>query len=200
MAKKRLVGILGGAFDPIHEGHLQLAHHALNALHLDEVRFIPCHIPVHKAVTQAKPWQRAAMVALAIVNQPQFILDTREIDRDTPSYTIMTLQSLAAELSSDVELFWLVGEDAFAKFDSWYQWQDIPRYCNLVVLSRQHEFVAGKKDDIEKAFDMHQHKVIYLTMPYHAAASNAIRKDWQLHHVNLPQAVLNYIKENGLYQ
>src|SRR3989338_6760346 len=137
LPNKKRMGILGGAFDPIHRGHIQLAQHCLREYSLDQIRFVPSKRPILKQACVAKPWQRAAMIALAIVNDDKFYLDTRELLREQASYALLTLQSLRQEFPQD-DFFWILGEDAFADFNQWYQWQQIASLCNLLVASRQH--------------------------------------------------------------
>src|SRR5262245_42715643 len=113
MAGLRL-GILGGAFDPPHLGHLILAECALSQFKLDEVRFMPAGDPwrkSHREVTAAK--HRLAMVRLAVEGNQAFVVDEREVKRSGATYTVDTLKELEAELSADSELYFVMGEDAF---------------------------------------------------------------------------------------
>ena len=100
----QLIGLLGGTFNPIHFGHLRMAQELADALNFSEVRFIPSANPPHKNQPSVSAQHRAAMVQLAIVDNPLFKLDTRELDRDGASYTIDTLISLREELGENVSI------------------------------------------------------------------------------------------------
>ena len=197
MKKNKRIGILGGTFDPIHRGHLEVAAIFLEQLSLDEVRFIPCQQTLLKNQAIAKPWQRAAMVALAIVNYPHYRLDTRELKRVEPSYSLLTLQSLHHEFP-DSELFWLMGDDVYANVNKWYRWKEMANYCDLVVISRHEDYLQDP--EIENHFIMNHRRVIHLTMPKVAAASSAVRAELKNHLDDLPEAVQEYVLENHLYQ
>lgn len=128
------IGVLGGSFDPIHAGHLQLARDAFAAFSLREVRFIPAAAPWQKG-TLTDAAHRAHMVELAIGEEPRFALDMREIERGGTSYTIDTLRELRAALPA-ARLFLIVGADQFEHFDTWRSWQEIPRLATIAVARR----------------------------------------------------------------
>jgi nicotinate-nucleotide adenylyltransferase len=132
----RLVGILGGTFNPIHFGHLRMAQELADTLNLDEVRFIPSANPPHKIAPEVSAQQRAEMVQLAINDNPTFVLDKREIGRPGASYTIDTLISLQAELGNDASLCLMMGGDAFVKLDTWHRWQELLNYCHIIMVQR----------------------------------------------------------------
>ena len=136
-----MIGIMGGTFDPIHFGHLRMAQELLEALNLNEVRFIPAATPPLKNQPIASASDRAAMVRLAIAGNPQFNLDERELIRSGTSYTIDTLLSLrheleGQELGADVPLCLLMGSDAFIGLPNWLRWQEFLNYCHIVVAHR----------------------------------------------------------------
>ena len=128
------IGLLGGSFDPIHYGHLQLARDALKHLPLAEVRFLPAAQPWQKSpITAAE--HRAQMVQLAIADHPRFTLDMREIERGGVTYTIDTLHALRLALP-DHPLVLIMGSDQFARFDTWRDWQQIPELARIAVAQR----------------------------------------------------------------
>ena len=129
------IGILGGTFDPIHIGHLRPAIEARGALGLAEVRLLPNHIPPHRANPLCSSEQRLAMVRLAAADNPGFVVDERELRRDTPSWTIDTLVELRSELP-DTPLCFLMGMDSLLGLPGWHRWQELLDYAHLVVSCR----------------------------------------------------------------
>jgi len=130
-----VIGLLGGSFDPIHVGHLQLAHDALAQLQLAEVRFVPAGQPWQKGeMTDAA--HRAQMVLAAIRTEPHFMLDMREIERPGPTYTIDTLRELSASLGEDVSLVLIMGSDQFERLDTWRDWTRLLDFAHLAVARR----------------------------------------------------------------
>lgn len=130
------IGLLGGSFDPVHCGHLQLASDALAQLALTQVRFIPAGRPWQKPeLTQAT--HRARMLELAISRQPRFAIDTRELERPGPSYTVDTLLELRKQLGTAVPLVLLIGADQFARLDTWHEWPRLIELAHLAVAGRE---------------------------------------------------------------
>ena len=130
-----MIGILGGTFDPIHNGHLHIATRAMARLQLEQVQFMPCALPVHRDQPHASSEQRCAMIELALKGQPNFVLNTVEIDRAGPSYTIDTLAELRAEFPQR-SLGLIVGMDAFLGLHTWRRWQEILDVAHIVVAHR----------------------------------------------------------------
>jgi len=129
------IGIFGGTFDPIHYGHLRTAFEMLQALDLDEVRFIPSGDPPHRGQTYATAARRLEMVRLAIADQPGFVVDDRELQRGGPSYTVDTLTALRAE-HGEAPIGLIVGMDAFLGLTAWYRWEEILGLAHIVVAHR----------------------------------------------------------------
>ena len=128
------IGLLGGSFDPIHYGHLQLARDALEHLPLREVRFVPAAQPWQKGPITAAA-HRAQMVHLAIADQARFTLDMREIERGGVTYTIDTLQALRSQLPNR-PLVLIMGSDQFARLDTWRDWQQVVQLAHVAVATR----------------------------------------------------------------
>jgi len=131
----KLIGILGGTFDPIHHGHLRPALDIMQQVGLSEVRFIPNRLPPHRDVPKLSDQQRAELVKLAISDRSEFILDDRELQREGPSYMVDTLQSLKDEYP-DVTLCLIMGMDAFSGLPQWHRWQSILELCHIIVSTR----------------------------------------------------------------
>jgi nicotinate-nucleotide adenylyltransferase len=169
------VGILGGTFDPIHYGHLVIAEQVREALRLDRVLFVPAAQPPHRIASEVSPAvDRAAMVALAIADNPAFSLCRIELERDGPSYTADTVTALAAELAarpvpgrrppapelaapdtvppgalaapgSAGELFFILSSEALAGFPGWHEPARVLASCRLAVVARPGTPLPGRE-------------------------------------------------------
>src|SRR5699024_9935043 len=116
---KAPVGILGGTFDPIHNGHLRLAMELVAELQLDHVRLIPNRRPPHRNQPSAAPGLRASWIRVAVASEARLRLDDREVLRNGPSYTVDTLASLRRDLPHQ-PLCLIMGRDVFAKLPEWH--------------------------------------------------------------------------------
>ena len=136
----RRVGILGGTFDPIHYGHLLIADGVREALQLDRVLFVPAAMPPHKMDEQIAPAaDRAAMVELAIADNPLFSMCEIELGRPGPSYTVDTLAELADEAirqGVQRELHFILSVEALARFKSWHDPVRLLQLARLAVVAR----------------------------------------------------------------
>ncbi|HET9024592.1 MAG TPA: nicotinate (nicotinamide) nucleotide adenylyltransferase [Burkholderiaceae bacterium] len=149
-----VIGLLGGSFDPIHVGHVQLARDALAHLPLDEVRFVPAAQPWQKGhVTDAA--HRAHMVELAIGREPRCVLDMHEIERGGTTYTIDTLRALRAGAWREASLVLIMGSDQFERFDTWRDWQAVADLAHIVVARRAG--VAARLNPALEAFSRQRH-------------------------------------------
>jgi nicotinate-nucleotide adenylyltransferase len=135
------IGILGGTFDPIHLGHLRTAVEIQEAVKLQHIRFIPCKQPVHRAKPIATPDIRLHLLTLALANEPDFLIDEREITRDTPSYMITTLQSLRTDFP-DTPLCLMMGLDVFLSLHTWHQWEQLLDYAHIIIAHRPPQQLA----------------------------------------------------------
>ena len=129
------IGIFGGTFDPIHYGHLRSAFEMLQALDFAEIRFIPCGDPPHRRTTVATAEQRLRLVQLAIAGQKGFVADSRELDREGPSFTIDTLAALREEFPRR-SLGLIIGMDAFLGLAHWHRWNEILDFAHIIVAHR----------------------------------------------------------------
>ncbi|MDH3392596.1 MAG: nicotinate-nucleotide adenylyltransferase [Desulfobulbaceae bacterium] len=133
----RRVGVLGGTFDPVHNGHLALVEAAFAGLALDSLILIPAAVPPHKRDLIVTPLaHRLAMLRLAIAGRPGIYVSALESDRPGPSFSVDTLTALRGHLGADVTLFFLVGIDAFVEIQSWKEYQRLPLLAELVVVDR----------------------------------------------------------------
>lgn len=133
-----MIGIFGGTFDPIHYGHLRPALDVLERLELDEIRFVPAHLPPHKTQPERSSSARAAMVAAAIADEPRFVLDDCELKRHRTSYSVETLIELRERLGS-VPLVCIMGSDAFDNLPRWHRWEALLDLAHIAVMERPGE-------------------------------------------------------------
>lgn len=131
-----MIGLFGGTFDPIHNAHLRVALDVVEALDLEQVRFLPLQHAVHRAQPLADGNARLAMLEAAIADEPRFASDDRELRRGGRSYTLDTLRSLREELGNDIPLCLMLGSDAFNHFLSWHEPQQVAELAHLVVMQR----------------------------------------------------------------
>ena len=209
------IGLLGGTFNPIHFGHLRMAQELAESLSLNEVKFIPSANPPHKPPPQVSAEHRAAIVQLAIADNPQFQFDGRELSRNGASFTIDTLESLRDEFGDSVSLILVMGSDAFTKFNTWHRWQEIIKLCHIALVQRP---VSSNKESLTKeletflhnhytehAEDLHESSAGLVTMQAITPleiSSTAIRQALQLNHSArylMPENVLDYIAAQQLY-
>lgn len=132
----RRIGILGGTFDPVHIGHLRSALEVAEFMGLDELRLLPNARPPHRDTPQVAAKDRLAMVQSAVQGVPCLSVDSRELARDKPSYTIDTLESIRAELAANDQLFLVLGWDAFCGLPGWHRWEELLQHCHILVLQR----------------------------------------------------------------
>ena len=128
------LALFGGTFDPVHLGHLNVAWEAAELLDA-EVRLLPASVPPHREAPVASAAQRVAILRAALQGQSRLTLDTRELDRAGPSWTIDTLHELRAE-QGERPLVLLLGADAFAGLATWHRWHDLFDVAHIGVLSR----------------------------------------------------------------
>lgn len=131
------IGLFGGSFDPVHHGHLLLAQDALEQLRLDRLFFIPAAINPHKldAAPQAPPRLRLEMLREATRAQPLFSVDTLELEREGPSFTIDTVDAFHSRFAG-AQIFLLLGEDNLPKLHSWHQFERLRQLVSFVSFGR----------------------------------------------------------------
>jgi nicotinate-nucleotide adenylyltransferase len=131
------IGLFGGSFDPVHNGHQRVAMDVFQQFKLDRVHFIPCALQPNKATGPlASTADRVAMLQLALRNQPGFEICRFEIQRQRPSYTIDTLSYFASTLAPDTHLFFIIGIDAFLEIDTWKSYSRLFELAAFVVMTR----------------------------------------------------------------
>jgi nicotinate-nucleotide adenylyltransferase len=136
-------GVLGGTFDPIHDGHVAAAVAARSALALDRILFVPSHRPPHRtAQPLASAFHRFAMVSLAVGRHSGFLASDLELERPGPSYTADTLRRLHETGYEASQLFFILGTDAFAEITTWRDYPAVLDLAHFVVVARPGQAVG----------------------------------------------------------
>ncbi len=196
------LGIMGGTFDPIHNGHLVTAQQASDDLNLDLVLFMPAGSPAFKQDRDVSgPEDRFAMTLLATADNPLFMASRLEIDREGITYTVDTLEELRKRCPENVELYFITGADAIIDIISWHRAERIAEIATLVGATRPGYDLAWAKAAIEGSgipFD-----VRYLEVPALAISSSYLRDrthSGQSIRYLTKDSVIGYIQKRGLYR
>lgn len=207
------IGILGGSFDPVHNGHIRLAIEFYERLGLAEVRLLPLKVPPHRNSPIANPEHRLAMLKLATDDIAGMTVDDCELRKEEISYTIETLE-MFREQNNSSSLCLLMGMDAFSTIHSWHRWQEILHLVHIAIAERPSDSVSGLDKTIEQLIKDHNTndilelqqsssgKIIKLVMPMLDISSTRIRTtitEKKNPHALLPRDVLDYIQANNLY-
>ena len=137
MTAGRRIGVLGGTLDPIHFGHLDAAEAARTALQLDTVRLLPSHDPPHRSASpMASAFHRFALVSLAIQDRPAYRVSDVELTRSGPSYTADSLRAMHVEGWTPLQIFFILGADAFSEISTWREFPAVLDGAHFVVIAR----------------------------------------------------------------
>ena len=197
------IGIYGGTFNPPHIGHIQAAKQAVKALGLSKLLIIPAYAPPHKAVLPTNSptaQQRLEMLRIAVANCPEIEVSDMELRREGVSYTVETVLALKRQYP-DGELVLLMGTDMFLTFESWMRWEEILQNAALGVFYRgdkgEKPAIARKKEELEALGA----KVTLVQNDVIAISSTQMRRLLAFRCAGelLPAGVLDYIRENRLY-
>lgn len=201
--QNKKIGILGGSFDPIHNGHLRIAQSAYEEFSLDEVWFIPAgHSPNKDEDKMTNAKTRAEMVALAIQKIPYFRLSTYEIDKSGTSYTYLTLSELNKQYPETV-FYFIMGADSLDYFDSWKHPEIICEKSIILVAVRNDIDMDEILNKIKQLQSQFSANIYPLSCGKTDISSSKIRADLGegiLHTEYLPIEVADYILKNHLYQ
>jgi nicotinate-nucleotide adenylyltransferase len=136
VADAQALGVLGGAFDPVHIGHLRGAIAVREQLGLERVDLLPAAQSPLKGAATVTAADRLAMLEAAVLNVPGLGVDARELSREGPSYTVDTLIELRGEVGQARPLIWIVGTDILPALPKWSRWQQLLDLAHLVILER----------------------------------------------------------------
>lgn len=200
--KLERIGIMGGTFDPIHNGHLVIAENAREQYRLDQVLFIPTgHSPLRHKQQITSACHRCAMVSKAIADNPWFTLDEIEVDSPEISYTFHTTNKLKEEHISS-ELFFILGADSLFDFESWRSPELILKNCSILAAYRKHQRQEEFFRHIAYLNEKYPGKFHPLDTPNLEVSSQEIRqrvREGRTIRYLVPKTVETYIQENKLY-
>lgn len=214
---RRCIALLGGSFDPPHNGHVALGEYFAGLLMPDELRIIPTGNPWQKHGLQAAAPDRVAMVQRAFDQQPVPVaIDQQEIRRETATFTIDTLRAVRAEVGARTSLVFLLGADQLHHLNSWQEWQHLFDHAHLCAASRpgfamdaQHLPAAVAHEFTRRAGTIEQIRTTPHGLGYLASnlavdvSSTEIRSALQRGErpaTLVPPAVLDYIEQHHLYK
>lgn len=197
------IGILGGTFNPIHNGHLLMAEYVREAMELEQVWIMPSGRPPHKhhpvLVTDE---DRCEMIKLAIQDNETFVFSDMEMMRNGITYTADTLEQLR-ETYPEHEFYFIMGADSFVELSTWYHPEKIFSLAEIVVVNRQgttrHQF-AEYRDLYEKKYGR---EAFFVEMPFIGISSTNIRlraSTGLTVRYQVPDVVVEYMEKKGLYQ
>ncbi|WP_425538291.1 nicotinate-nucleotide adenylyltransferase [Microaceticoccus formicicus] len=195
------VGVFGGTFDPIHNGHLIMASFIHDEMKLDKILFLPSENPPHKTnkkITDEKI--RAEMVDTAIKNDSRFDLSLIEHGGSEPDYTYNTMSKLCAANPQN-EYYFIIGGDSLRSIESWYRFEELMQLIQFIVIDRISRDEKPLVDLVEK-FKTWSKGIHYLNMPLIELSSTLIRTRVKEHKsiaYMTPNEVIEIIEKNGLY-
>jgi nicotinate-nucleotide adenylyltransferase len=195
------IGVLGGTFDPVHNGHLHIARSLAEALALDRVIWVPAGHPPHKTgQIVSDDDDRLAMLDLALAELPGHEISRIDLDRAGPSYTADLLELLYRQVEP-ARLYFLMGEDSLRDFPTWHDPERILRFADLAVAGRPG--ITIDLDEVTRALPAARGRVHFIPVPEMAISSSEIRDrvaaGRPVRHA-VPNAVADYIDRRGLYR
>ncbi|MCB9409284.1 nicotinate-nucleotide adenylyltransferase [Mycolicibacterium sp.] len=201
MDSRRRLGVMGGTFDPIHNGHLVAASEVADYFELDEVIFVPTGQPWQKGRSVTAAEDRYLMTVIATASNPRFSVSRVDIDRGGPTYTNDTLRDLHA-LNPDCELFFITGADALSSILSWQGWEELFGLARFIGVSRPGyeltdahvtEALGRLADDALRLVEVPALAISSTDCRRRAASGRPI---WYL----VPDGVVQYVAKRRLYR
>lgn len=203
MDRLKKIGIMGGTFNPIHNGHLVLANSAYKQFHLEEILFMPSKNPPHKEHKNiVSDDHRLKMISLAISDIPYFTLSTVELEREGTTYTVDTLESLWKTKGS-ISFYFIIGADSLFQIETWKKPEEIMKLAKFIVASRYGLSNEAMNQQIEYLNHTYNTNIERIKMPDIDVSSKHIREN--IKNSNsvkkyIPKAVEEYIDKYDLYQ
>ena len=200
--EKIRIGIMGGTFDPIHNGHLILAEYSRTNFNLDKVLFIPTGRPHKDNKYISSNLHRLNMTLLAINSNPYFELSTIEMDREKTTYTIDTIKYLQSKYKNR-DFYFILGSDSLYQIDKWKDYENLLKICNFIVAKRPSQEADSIEDWIKKLREEYNSLIYPLELPLIEISSTQIRervkRGLSIKYL-VPQSVEFYIEKNKLYR
>ena len=198
------IGIMGGTFDPVHNGHLLLGKQAYEEYGMDEIWYMPSHIPPHKKdrkITESK--DRIAMLHLALKDLPYCVVSEFEMKREGNTYTAQTLELLKNEYP-ECQFYFIIGADSLFQIETWYHPEKVMALTTLMVSGREYEKAQCTfEEQIDYLTEKYGAKILPLHNEEVDIASAEIRRrisEGKDVTKDIPAEVADYIKEHGLYK
>jgi len=205
--KARRVGVMGGTFDPIHNGHLVTAQEALTQFGLDEIVFLPAGIPPHKEGGSVLPAEeRFLMTVIATASNSAFTVSRLEIERPGPTYTIDSLIALRAILGDETSVHFITGADAVWEILTWKNYERLGEYCEFIAATRPgyslERFMRSHMLNAEGK--QHSYPAVHIMeVPALSISSSDIRqriRESRAVRYLMPEGVVNYINKCEFYR
>lgn len=196
------IGIFGGTFNPIHNGHLYLSKCVSNILNLDKVIVLPANIPPHKAwLNITDSYHRYEMCRLAYEDNPLFKISDFEVSKKGSSYTIDTLNYFLHEYKN-CKMYLIMGADSFCSVMKWYKFEEIIKNATLCTAPRD-KYSIEKLNEIDKILKSIGAETKVLNIPIFPLSSTLIRKNIYTNNKIddlVPEKVAEYIRRNNLFR
>ncbi|WII93724.1 nicotinate (nicotinamide) nucleotide adenylyltransferase [Kingella negevensis] len=197
------IGLFGGSFNPIHNGHLHIARAFADELKLNTVIFLPAGTPYHKSSTQVAGEHRLAMVELAIEDEPRFAASDLDLVRKGATYTIETIQIFKQHYPNH-QIWWLMGMDSLLQLHTWKNWQSLVRQTNIAVAARAGQTLNQTPEELQEWLGeaLEKGSLKILSAPICDISSTGIREELHQDKIlsqTLPEKVSAYIRKHNLY-
>lgn len=211
-------GLLGGTFDPIHFGHLRAAEEMLQIFNLNRIIFVPSSRPPHKLEADITSfYHREQMVRTAIEGNVSFSFSDVENQRVGKSYSVETVEYILNKYMENLELYFIIGQDAFQAITTWKDWEKLLLLCNFAVMTRPGYKQKGLESVLPKAFSSKftfdrkiegykgptGHIIYFRSVTFLDISSSRIREsvraDQSIRYL-VPDGVRNYISKNSIYK
>jgi len=211
-------GLLGGTFDPIHTGHLRCAEEILEIFDLNRIIFVPASKPPHKIHGDITSFHhREQMITLAIEGNPVFSFSDVEKRRENTSYSVETVEYILKKYMENLELYFILGQDAFHAIQTWKEWEKLLLLCNFVVMTRPGYENKGLEgilpasfssrctydDDVKGFRGPTGHVIFFREVTFLDISSSDIRqrvKQGKSIKFLVPESIRHYIAKNSLYK